>query len=125
MMASEAQDAAIGATRDEIAAYLSQHEARYPRADQLSVHVDYHDLCDWRDALDAAEARQAALVEALYREVRYPINVPIVDDWEDDHIRLYLRHRYGLRAASPAPGGVAADAVSAPERDGTADRAGG
>ncbi len=108
-MDTGAQDTALGTTRDELAAYLRHHEARYPRAEQLRVHVDYGDLCDWRAALDAAEAREAALVEALYCEVRRPINVPIVDGWTDDHIRMYLIHRHGLRAALPAPGGLAGE----------------
>ncbi len=101
---SEAQDTPLGATRDEMVHYLAAHDEQCgARADQLSVHVDYHDLCDWRDALAAAETREAALVAALYHEVRHPINVP-QGEWEDEYIRLYLRHRYGLRAASPAPG---------------------
>ncbi len=64
-MDTGAQDAALGAIREAMAQYLIDHEDRYPRADQLVVHVDYHDLHGWLDALDAAEARQTALVETL------------------------------------------------------------
>lgn len=63
---SEAQDTPLGATRDEMVHYLAAHDEQCgARADQLSVYVDYGDLCDWRAALDAAETREAALVGAI------------------------------------------------------------
>lgn len=125
-MGTGAQDAAIGTTRDELAAYLRHHEARYPRAEQLRVHVDYGDLCDWRAALDAAEARQAVLVAAFKligpalvgydgfktvwctpcdREIG-PIPECCADCPHGEHCPLAL---YDALTASPAPGGVAGE----------------
>lgn len=55
LAATQAREAVLAALRDELAAYLAHHHERWgARADQLSVHVDYDDLCDWRDALALA-----------------------------------------------------------------------
>lgn len=106
---SAAQDTPLGATRDEMVHYLAAHDEQCgARADQLSVHVDYHDLCDWRDALDAAEARQAVL--ARYGRALAQRKIPPgvkVDEWnaaQDELEALAL-----ALAASPAPGVVAGE----------------
>ena len=111
-----AQDTALGTTRDELAAYLRHHEARYPRAEQLRVHVDYGDLCDWCAALDAAEAREKALVAALeYYAQDTMIPIPgeeaawVYRNWYN----AVARDALAARAASPAPDGVAGEVRNA------------
>lgn len=46
----------IAEAHQEISNYLDDHEQQYPRANQLSVHVNYHDLVTWQSALAFAAA---------------------------------------------------------------------
>jgi len=136
-MDTGAQDAALGAIREAMAQYLIDHEDRYPRADQLVVHVDYHDLHGWLDALDAAEARQTALVETLQDTTlvealvevvfcefgdRAGLDLGVLVDCIQEDIRACLTTAFRAElvkaqgralAASPALDGVAAEARQA------------
>ncbi len=124
-MDTGAQDAALGATREAMVQYLIDHEDRYPRADQLVVHVDYHDLHGWLDALDAAEARQSALVALAHELVElehgarrgqmralHRLGIVVTLDEHLARARAFAEQqhaRIAALAASPAPDGVAGE----------------